>query len=160
MRESGPTGAAGAAGASGPTGAAGQHERLDRAARPAGPSGSRRGDRTGRVAGPARCDRCDRGRRDERPRAVYGAVYNVGAQVVPMEADITFEQQRPDDGGHRPRAGNRVRRGRRQGACLVTFTVSGVEPSQMNAVRERCAGVRGHLRLRVPGRSRAADRRC
>jgi hypothetical protein len=104
----GPAGAGGAAGPTGPAGAAGT-------AGAPGPTGP-----TGAI-----------GATGESGLSEYAYVYNVGAEVVPIEADIGFDTNGILTPGinHAPgAAGIQIVAA---GTYEVTFSVSGVEPSQM-----------------------------
>jgi hypothetical protein len=98
----GPPGTAGADGATGPTGAIGA----------TGPTGA---------TGPA----------GSSTPARYAYVYNLGAQTVPIEADIPFDSNGVITPGitHAPGTGEIAFAS--PGDYKVTFSVSGTEPSQM-----------------------------
>ncbi len=102
----GPAGPIGATGAAGPTGATG----------PAGPIGE-----TG-PPGPT-------GPQGTSATVAYGYIYNTSAQVVPIEAAVTFDTNGPLSGvTHAPGDAGLVVVS--SGTYLVDFSVSGVEPSE------------------------------
>ncbi|HEY1537801.1 MAG TPA: hypothetical protein VGF63_00280 [Solirubrobacteraceae bacterium] len=61
----------------------------------------------------------------------YAFVYNLGAQVVPIEADIAFDTNGPMSAGVTHAPGAAGIQMVNAGIYKFTFTVSGVEPSQM-----------------------------
>jgi BclA-like protein/collagen triple helix repeat protein len=107
----GATGDTGAAGPAGPQGPAG----VDGAPGPAGPTGP---------AGPA-------GPAGTNGLSQYAYVYNLGAETVPVEADVTFDTNGVLTPGitHAPGGAGIVLVN--AGTYKVTFSVSAVEPNQM-----------------------------
>jgi hypothetical protein len=102
----GSTGPAGPIGATGPAGPAG----------PAGPTGG-----TG-PAGPT-------GPQGTAATVAYGYIYNLAAQVVAIEAPVTFDTNGPLSGfTHAPGTAGLVAVS--SGTYLVDFSVTGVEPSE------------------------------
>jgi hypothetical protein len=116
----GPAGAPGPQGAQGTTGAAG----------PAGPTGAT--GATGATGGPGPVGPVGAtGATGSNGLAEYAYVYNLNAEVVPIEADITFSTNGVLTAGitHAPgTAGIQIVNA---GTYKIAFSVSGVEPSQM-----------------------------
>ncbi|MFO7536313.1 MAG: hypothetical protein R6X19_11665 [Kiritimatiellia bacterium] len=102
MGPQGPAGATGATGPQGPTGATG-------ATGPQGPAGSN---------GVCSC------------LYEYGYVYNVAAQVVPLEADVTFSDNGIATPGITHGLGSSSILFATEGVYKITFSVSGTEPNQ------------------------------
>jgi hypothetical protein len=116
---------AGNGGAPGPQGPAG----------PAGPQGPEGPAGADGLPGPAGTDGLPglpgpQGEPGDSALASYGYVYNVGAQVVPIEADVVFDSSgfRSPDITHVPGTSQIVFA--ETGVYAVEFTVSGVEPNQ------------------------------
>jgi hypothetical protein len=65
--------------------------------------------------------------------ANYGYVYNQGAQVVPLEADVSFDHSGVLLGGVTHAGGSTITI-TDPGTYLVSFSVSGVEPNQFSLV--------------------------
>ena len=65
----------------------------------------------------------------------YAYIYNLGAQTVPIEADITFDTNGPKTPGITHAPGNAGITFLVAGTYKVSFSVSGVEPSQMALFR-------------------------
>ncbi len=107
----GSQGAAGTTGAAGATGPAG----TDGASGPAGATGA--AGATG-PAGPV-------------AGAEYAYIYNLGAEVVPLESDITFDSNGVMSPGITHAAGATQVTFVNAGTYEVTFSVSGSEPNQM-----------------------------
>ncbi|MDX6669841.1 MAG: hypothetical protein QOI91_204 [Solirubrobacteraceae bacterium] len=107
----GVTGATGSTGVAGPPGTAG----ADGATGPTGAIGA-----TG-PTGPA----------GSSTPARYAYVYNLGAQTVPVEADIAFDTNGPLAAGITHAPGTADVAFASPGVYKVTFSVSGTEPSQM-----------------------------
>ena len=121
-------GVIGATGAQGPAGPAGPiGRRTRRSHRRAGDCRDRGRDRTGRFAGPNWSD----GRGRLAPAPEYAYVYNVAARTVAIEADVTFSSNGVMTAGITHAPGSAGIALVNAGDYKVTFTVSGVEPSQM-----------------------------
>jgi hypothetical protein len=101
----GPTGATGSTGNTGPAGAKGD-------AGSQGPIGATGAAGAGGVS-------------------EYAYVYNLGAEVVPIEADIAFDKNGPMTPGITHAPGNAGVTFTSAGTYKISFSVSGVEPGQM-----------------------------
>jgi hypothetical protein len=113
----GPQGQPGATGAQGQTGAAGPQGQTG-ATGPQGQTGATGPQGSVGPAGPV-------GSRE------YAYIYNEGAQVVPIEASIAFDNTGPITAGITHAPGNATTTFTTAGTYSVTFSLSGVEPNQM-----------------------------
>jgi hypothetical protein len=115
----GPTGATGATGSAGPTGPQGSTG----ATGSQGPTGSTGPQGTTGATGAT-------GATGTNGLSQYGYIYNEGAQVVPIEADVIFDANGVNTPGITHAPGTTQILVTSPGDYKVSFSVSGVEPSQ------------------------------
>ncbi|WP_444979494.1 BclA C-terminal domain-containing protein, partial [Halobacillus andaensis] len=131
MGEAGPAGATGATGPAGPTGEAG----ATGATGPAGPMGEAGpAGATGATgpAGPTGEAGATGATGPAGGLSEYGYIYNLGAQVVPIEADVIFGSNGIITPGITHAPGTSQILVTTPGDYEVTFSVSGVEPNQFS----------------------------